>query len=159
MFVQRIASDAGAVPASTANLAPAAWPAIVNAMIAEVSATASEEQAQGFFRTLGQHIAATVRVDDIENLDTLSDRVNSLWDQLGLGHAAMALSESGIDVHHDGVPAMPPAIGDNNLWLSAIGPLLEGAYDCWFRAMGSGIRLRTRVVHRADGIFDLRHAP
>lgn len=141
-----------------AILVPQIWPAIAHAMVAEVRSGATEEQAHGFFSALGQRIAAMMPVDDIEDINALSERVNLLWSQLGWGHVSMALNDDGVDLRHDGVPHMP-SIGDDDQWLSAAGPLLAGAYDSWFRTLGSNPKLRTHVIHQADGSFEFRHAP
>lgn len=153
MFISRILEEADH-PIGT----PFLWSAIVGAAIAEVRSGATEEQARGFFHALGQRIAGLMPVDDIEDLEALSHRVNRLWAELGWGGVTILLGEGGVDLHHAGVPVMP-AHGDEGHWPSAAGAILEGAYDRWFRALGSHANLHTRVVHQADGQYDLRHAP
>jgi hypothetical protein len=157
MFMARVTEQAGHSPADDGNPAGQLWPAIVGAMLAEVRHGATQQQAHGFFTAVGLRIAALLPMDGIEDLDALTQRVNVLWAQLGWGGVAMTMVEDGIDLHHGGVPHMP-SIGDDGQWLSAVGSILEGAYDGWFRSLGSGAHFRTRVIRQSDDGFDLRHA-
>jgi hypothetical protein len=157
MFMARMLEQADSPQSNGALPVPQIWSAIAIAAIAEVRGGANDEQARGFFRALGQRIATALPVDDVEDLATLCEQVNLLWADLGWGVVSMAVGEDGIDLHHDGMPHAP-SLADDGAWLWAAGPMLEGAYDHWFRALGSHAKLRTRVVSHTDGVFDLRHA-
>lgn len=157
MFMARIEKDADNASSNQASLVPQIWPVITAVMMAEVHRSATEEQARGFFHSLGGRIAAMVSVDDIQGLDSLCERINMLWAQLGFGNVEMTLDDDGIDLRHSDAPHMPPPDNDD-LWSTMVGPLLEGAYDSWFRTLGSSASLRTRVVKEGEGCIELRHA-
>lgn len=158
MFIARI-DPKHAEPATAAD-APTVetWLPLLTAIIAEVGTSATEDQVHGFFHAVGSRIAALAPVDDIEDADALVDRINALWARLGWGSAAMLIDDAGIDIHHHGVPHMPEG-RDDKAWMAAIGPLLQGAYESWFRSMGSGPALRTRVIGQSEDVVELRHAP
>ena len=157
MFMTRIENEGGAASSQDASSNALLWPALVTAMIAEVQEGATSEQAQGLFRSLGGRIAVMISIEDIRSLDSLCDHINILWAQLGFGHVAMTLDDAGIDLRHSGVPHMPSPT-DDGAWSAMIAPVLEGAYDVWFRAMGSSTKLRTRLVKQDEDCITLRHA-
>lgn len=157
MFMTRIAKEAEPASAHDTAPLPQIWLALSAMMVAEVHDGATPEQANGLFRSLGGRLAALISIDDVRSLDGLCDQINGLWANLGLGHVAMTLDDEGVGLTHGGVPHMPPP-GDDDLWSMMVGPLLEGAYDSWFRAMGSNTKLRTRLVKQNEGCIELRHA-
>lgn len=157
MFMSRIEKQADALSVESTSSFPQIWPVLAAMMMVEVQDGATPEQAHGLFHSLGGRIAALISVDDVHSLDDLCDQINQLWTDLGFGHVAMALDDEGINLKHSGVPHMPSP-GDDGLWSTMIGPLLEGAYDSWFRVMGSSTKLRTRLVNQSEGCIELRHA-
>lgn len=156
MFLAKI-EPKGAVPVAAAHGPEAqGWPAVVDAMIAEIRAGATEDQARGFFAAVGHRIADLAPMSDVVDAATLSDRINALWATLGWGSVTLQLDDEGIDLQHRGTPAMLGADAEAR-WSPAVAALLEGAYDGWFRALGSGPNLRTRVINRNGDVIELRH--
>ena len=157
MFIARIDPKQAelATAADSATLDP--WSPLLGAIIGEVGGSATEAQVRGFFQAVGQRIAARAPVDDIEDADALLDRINALWSALGWGVAAMTVDDDGIDIQHRDLPHMANP-GDDRQWMAAVGPLLEGAYESWFRSMGSGPALHTRVTGQSGDLIELRHA-
>lgn len=158
MFIARVMKEADAPFSEEAALVPHIWSALTSAMMAEVHSGATGEQARKFFGALGERIAAMQPVDDIEDLNMLCERINLLWAHLGWGTVDMTLNDGGIDLRHEDVPAMPASLDDGHWW-PAVGAILEGAYDHWFRCLGSCAKLHTRVIQQTEGDFELRHAP
>lgn len=123
---------------------------------AEIFGEAGAAQAQGFYTAIGRRLAATVDLHAVRDLDGLSDRVNSVWGACGLGHVRIRTAESGIRVTHRGAPATIE--GDSaGHWAALFPALLEGAYDAWFRQLGSGPALVTRIVRHDGDLIELHH--
>jgi hypothetical protein len=132
------------------------WPALVGAMVAEVRSGATEDQARGFFNTVGERLARMAPMDDVEDADVLRDRINALWSTIDFGRVAFRFDDQGIDIHHEGLPHVL-GTEDDGLWTAVLGQILEGAYGAWFRSLGSGSHLHTRVTGWTDQGVDLRH--
>lgn len=130
---------------------------IVLAMIgSEVFATATPAQADNFFVAIGRRMAALVPVGDVEGLDELESRINRLWRALHWGRAHLRAVSDGIAILHEGVP--PGLENDfDGRWPAMVEAVLRGAYDGWFRALGSDAALRTSLVRRLDSGLELRH--
>ncbi len=127
------------------------------AMIAsEVFATATPAQAENFFTAVGRRIAAFVPVDDIADIAALEVRVNRLWQALHWGGARLDMGVDGIAIHHHGMPAGLENDLDGR-WPAMAEAVLRGAYDSWFRTLGSGASLRTTVVCWSQDVMELRH--
>jgi len=125
-------------------------------MLAEIFASASEDQAHAYLKAVGARIAGLGPVAGIESVDDLTAAMNDLWTKLEWGSVSLALDAEGIDIVHDGMPVLLG--GDSqNLWRKAAPWLLAGAYDCWLREIGSTDKLQTRLVRQANGRIELRH--
>ncbi|MET0238659.1 MAG: cellulose biosynthesis protein BcsD [Sphingobium sp.] len=125
-------------------------------VLSEIAAMASPEQLYGFFLGVGRRMAELHSVGGVQHLDRLSDRINGFWDSLGWGQVSFELDDEGMDIIHIGVPGSLE--GDRSgVWPQIAPAVLEGAYDAWFRQMGSADRLHTRVVAASEGRVDLRH--
>ena len=123
---------------------------------AEIYGEAGAAQAHGFYTAIGRRLSALVDVHDVRDLDGLSDRVNSVWVACGLGHARIQPVDSGIRVMHRGGPMTIE--GDHAAhWATLFPALLEGAYDAWFRQLGSGPALVTRIVRHEGDLIELHH--
>jgi hypothetical protein len=156
MFVSRIKSGFDEPAAANGTPPLRSWPTFVAAMIGEVHAGATPEQARGFFNAVGRRIAALAPVEDIEDTSALIDRINALWAAMGWGSVSLSFDDEGIDILHEQIPR---ALGheDGGLWMANMGHVLEGAYDSWFRSLGSGRHLRTRVTEQSADKLELRH--
>ena len=126
-------------------------------MFAELFEGASAAQARGFLLRIGARLAALSPLPaDAESAEVLTAAMNALWDALDWGAATIVLDEDGIDIVHAGMPLT--LTGDEaGTWQAGALCILEGAYDSWFRAMGSSPELTTRVIHHAAGRIELRH--
>lgn len=151
MFQQRIQPEGG-----TRGVALRPERTLLAALLAEIADASSEEQAAGFFGAVGARIAALMSLDGIEDADELTARINGLWDALGWGQVALDFDDNGIDIHHRDLPAL---LADDRapLWHRAAPAVLAGAYHAWFRALGSGVHLSTRVLRVSPQQIALRH--
>jgi hypothetical protein len=129
---------------------------LASAMAAEIMAEARPEQVHGFYVAAGRRLAAQVDLADSRDLDAVADRINALWTQCGWGQARLSATDTGIRIVHRGAP--PSLEGDAaGHWPSLFSALLEGAYDAWFRQLGSGPALTTRLVRRDSDLVELHH--
>jgi len=130
---------------------------LLTAMLgAEVCGAASPEQADAFFTAVGARLAGLLRVDDIGAIEMLAGRVNQFWQTLGLGDVDMTLTQDGVRIRHHGMPETLEGDFDG-CWATMAPALLKGAYDAWFRAIGSGESLHTELLGWEDGVVDLHH--
>lgn len=131
--------------------------AVVAALaVSEVFANADRAQAQGFFRAVGQRLAAENPIPAMRDLRELQGAVNAVWSRLGLGEAEITLDLQGVLIHHQDAPATILYDPEFN-WSEALAAMLVGAYDGWMRAMGSPDALQTRVVAFSENSIEIRH--
>jgi hypothetical protein len=125
------------------------------ALVAELAEVVPAAQRRGFYLAVGRRMAAAEALDGVEDLAQLAARVNAFWRASGWGEAEIAVDRDGIVVLHHNPPS--PA-GDTPVgpWLGMLIAVLEGAYDAWFRRLGSGPTLQTRAEWKGDTI-ELRH--
>ena len=135
------------------------------ALTAEAFDAVPEEQARGFFLSVGGRIAGFETLDGVNDVSGLSARVNAFWLALGWGEADFAVGSDAIIVRHRDGPSLlplPDASGDGakadaaKHWRVALGAVLEGAYDSWFRMLGSGPTLVTVAEWKSETL-ELRH--
>jgi len=130
---------------------------LLTAMIgSEVFGTATRGQADAFFGAVGRRIASLLQVADISDGDALMARINRLWRTLGWGEAQLRMTDDAIMIQHVGLPETLQGDVDGR-WADMAPPLLRGAYDAWFRALGGGADLHTSVLQWRDGIMEIRH--
>ena len=122
---------------------------------AELSEVATPAQVHGFFVATGRRIAAAEPLEGTNDIAELSARINAVWQSLGWGEAEVAFEADAICVSHRGLP-VELADGAHGCWRSLALAVLEGAYDGWFRALGSGAALRTAAAWRGE-VIELRH--
>ncbi len=151
MDLMNRARERMAVPSSEQGLA-----LLTAATAAEIIAEARPEQAHGFYVAAGRRMAAHVDLSDSRDLDAVSDRINALWAMCGWGQARLSSTETGIRIVHRGAPlTLEGDLGGH--WPALFAALLEGAYDAWFRQLGSGPALTTRIVRRDSDMVELHH--
>jgi hypothetical protein len=129
---------------------------LVSLISAEIFATASSAQAEGFFTSVGHRLAAIVAMDDVHDLHGLTTRINALWQALGWGEVRMDVQGNGIVVHHHGLPRGWNTDASGH-WPVVLRTLLTSAYDRWFRVLGSGNSLRTTVLRASEEELELYH--
>lgn len=146
----------GPVPADDVSGGNGAFALLTALTASEIWGTASPAQARGFFAAVGRRLASIEPIEEATDLTTLGARLNRLWAALDWGHVIFCMEDDGIVVRHQD---LPHAIdGDiEGLWPELVSALLEGAYDSWFRALGSGPSLVTRRVDYNGGTLDLWH--
>ncbi len=131
--------------------------AVLSAMTAaEIFDQARPDQAMKFYAAVGARLAALVDVADVRDLDELGARISAFWAACGCGAARFTASATGITVvHHDAPLGIE---GDQQkCWARAFPALLQGAYDAWFRQLGSGPALSTRIIASAGTTIEFRH--
>jgi hypothetical protein len=139
-------SSPGARPASHAILAAA--------LVAELAEAVPAAQRRGFYLAVGRRMAGAETLDGVDDLSQLAGRVNAFWLANGWGQAEVGIERDAIMVLHRDAPWPPgDAAGP---WLGMLCAVLEGAYDAWFRRLGSGPTLHTRAEWKGD-ILELRH--
>lgn len=144
-----------AAAASAPSERPATLAPVVAALAAELAETVPAAQRRGFYLTLGKRIAAAETLDGVEDATQLAWRVNAFWSAMGWGEAEMAIEPVAIVVHHRGAPPAPAGLA-SEAWRDMLLALLEGAYDAWFRRLGSGPSLQTTAAWKGDTV-ELRH--
>jgi hypothetical protein len=123
---------------------------------AEILETASPAETCGFYTAVGRRIAGLIDVAGVSDLDVLAHRINALMGLLGWGRVSLEFDETGILVRHRGAPqALEADLA--GIWPLLLPALLEGAYDTWFRALGSGPVLVTRVLRQGGDLIELHH--
>lgn len=132
------------------------YPALLVTMIEEIREQASEEQSRTFFAAVGARLAALAPLNDAEDAEVLVAKMNDLWRALGWGSVALSFDDGGVDIFHSNLPLLRDS-GEEEMWMAVAPHILEGTYDCWFRSLGSGPKLRTRVVRTEPDLLELRH--
>lgn len=144
------------MPVDSASADPKGLALLIAMIAAEIWSTATPAQAHNFYLAVGRKLAAAEPMEDAADLTLLATRVNKLWSALDWGHVIFCMEEEGIAIRHQGLP--PALDGDvEGLWAEIISAVLEGAYDSWFRTLGSGAALMTRRVDFNGGTLDLWH--
>lgn len=129
---------------------------LLSLIASEIFATASSTQAENFFTAVGRRLARLVAMEDVHELGALAERINALWQALGWGGVRMELRDDGILLTHQGLPrGLQTDVGGH--WPVLLRALLRGAYDSWFRALGSGDGLRTTILRASDEELELHH--
>ncbi|MPS70596.1 cellulose biosynthesis protein BcsD [Novosphingobium aerophilum] len=122
---------------------------------AEVCEGAPTAQARGFFAAIGKRMAVLEPLEGVSDAAVLCARINGFWQDLGWGEVELAVGDDAIVVHHRNLPKSitPDPQGH---WGTMMLGLLEGAYDGWFRVLGSGPALHTTARWQGD-VVELRH--
>lgn len=121
----------------------------------EICEAVPELQARGFFAAIGKRIAALEPLDGISDAAVLSMRLNEFWRALDWGEIELVLTSDSIVVHHRDLPRTL-APDPRGHWATMLAGVLEGAYDTWFRVLGSGPALTTHAEWKGDTL-ELRH--
>lgn len=124
-------------------------------MFNEVTAAASPGESRGFFLAVGRRMADLLDLADISSVAPLEARINGLWRMMAWGRAEVVLLDDGIAVSHHHAPAEMPGCTTER-WQAIVPVILEGAYDRWFRQLGSGPALTTRAKWQGEAV-ELRH--
>lgn len=128
---------------------------LATALIAELADAVPAAQRRGFYLAVGRRIAGLETLDGVDDLAELARRVNGFWRASGWGEAEVAMDREAIVILHHNPPS-PPADTPAGPWLGMLIAVLEGAYDAWFRRLGSGPTLHTRAEWKGD-MVELRH--
>ncbi|WP_404479636.1 cellulose biosynthesis protein BcsD [Novosphingobium sp. BL-52-GroH] len=122
---------------------------------AEVSEGVPAEQAHGFFVAIGRRMADLEPLEGVNDASVLCARINAFWLALDWGEIELAVGKEAIIVRHRDLPnkIVPDHQGN---WAAMLLGVLEGAYDSWFRVLGSGPALRTTAEWKGDTL-ELRH--
>lgn len=129
--------------------------ALNQAVVDEVFAQASEEQAVNFFVAVGRRLAGTLVLPDDDRLLSLEQATNGVWQRLGLGHAAWTVNDEGILISHADYAGNGPV--SSSTWPKAAAAVVLGAYASWFEALGDGELLHTRLVQQTSDRIVIHH--
>lgn len=118
------ASDAGAAPL------------LLDLLLEEIHAGASEEEEQAFFLSIGAKLAERFPVEGLGEVDMLEQHLNGLFGHLGLGVARLEIGSDALIIRH----RLPGADsrGDGQNWLAALPPVLEGPMTPGYVASAAG---------------------
>ena len=122
---------------------------------AEVLEAVPEAQARGFFLSLGRRIAGLESLEGVIDVATLASRLDGFWNALEWGRVEIEPGDDGFLVRHRGLP-LRVAADPQGHWAAMLATVLEGAYDSWFRTLGSGPALHTRARWNGDTL-ELHH--
>lgn len=125
------------------------------ALVAELAEAVPSAQGRGFYLAVGRRMAAAEALEGVENLAQVAARVNAFWRATGWGEAEVVMDRDAIVVVHHNPPS-PQGETPVGPWLGMLIAVMEGAYDAWFRRLGSGPTLQTRAEWKGDAI-ELRH--
>lgn len=123
---------------------------------AEIFAEAGPDAAHGFYLAVGRRVAAMVDLSDVDDINVLAERVNALWSACGYGQAQFQAVETGIKIVQNGTPLTIHSDQDDN-WRALFPALIEGAYDTWFRQLGSAMSLTTTITRYEGDVIELHH--
>jgi len=123
--------------------------------VAELADAVPEAQRRGFYLAVGRRMATVETLSGVDDASALCWRVNAFWQSLGWGEAEIAIERDSIVVRHRDAP-MPDDDVATGPWLAMLLAVLEGAYDSWFRRLGSGPTLQTHAEWKGDTV-ELRH--
>lgn len=127
---------------------------ILDLLLRKVHASASGEQEHAFLMDVGRDLAARFPLGEAESLSSLEEKINDLWHMLDLGVAAITLGQDAVMIRHD----LPDGTGRlASAWRSAVPAIVQGSYDAWLRALGSGPRLTTSQVGQSADHVEFRH--
>lgn len=127
---------------------------LVSLVAEELGEIASPEQVDGFFGHVGRRVAEMFPLGDVQDLTGMEVRINGLWRELGLGEARMNVQGNSIVVRHESTRSDLTEI--DGPWRPILAAMLRGAYDCWFRQLGSKSNLTTRAEWQGH-VIELRH--
>jgi hypothetical protein len=122
---------------------------------AELASVVPEAQRRGFYLAVGRRMAGAETLDGVDDAAALGWRVNAFWQAIGWGDAEVSLDRDAILVRHGNPPPVPEGT-PADIWTNMIITVLEGAYDSWFRRLGSGPSLHTSAEWKGNTV-ELRH--
>jgi hypothetical protein len=125
-------------------------------LLREMRENASDEEVDGFFHAIGARMAQSCPLPDVDRMDRLASAMNEIWRALDWGRVLLEPEEDGIGIVHFDAP-VTMIEDDSGLWPAAFTSILEGAYDGWFRSLGSGPKLQTTLVSRSADRIELHH--
>lgn len=140
---------------SAAARAPVSHGIFAAAVVAELAEAIPAAQRHGFYQAVGRRMAATELLEGVNDVSQLGWRVNAFWGAIGWGEADLAIERDHIVVRHRDLPAAAEG-ASADMWQDMLLSALEGAYDAWFRRLGSGPTLRTWAEWAGDTL-ELRH--
>jgi hypothetical protein len=124
-------------------------------LLQEVRANASEAEERSFLIAVGRDLAACCPLEGEGDMAALEASINRVWRMLDMGSARISTHEDAIHIHHK-LPHAGVAHASDQ-WRAAVPAVLEGAYDAWLRALGSGPRLRTERISQTAELIEFRH--
>ncbi len=130
-------------------------PALHIAMVDEVFANATSEQAVSFFEAVGRRLSTALVMPSDDRLMSLEQAINGFWQQLGLGQVSLAVDKDGIAIVHENHAGTGEA--GSPAWPQATAAVVFGAYCGWFTALGGAGVLQTRLVQQTSDRLVIHH--
>jgi len=156
MFMGRIEAETRDGRGSADQVPARSLPVLIGALIAEIIDEANEDQWAGFFQATGGRLAAQLSLERIEDARDLVHEINGLWHTLGWGDVSLEFDDEGVDIFHNNLPRSLGSDDDGG-WVKVAPHILVGAYEGWFRSLGSGSHLRTKILRQTADLVQLRH--
>lgn len=120
-----------------------------------VGAAGMTDAAHALYASAGRRMAAAVPLAGVRDVAGFGAAINAFWRSLDWGEAEIVVEPGAFVLRHRHPPRTLPGDG-GACWPDMLLALLEGAYDGWFRALGSGPALRTRARWCGE-IAEIRH--
>ncbi|WP_439533738.1 cellulose biosynthesis protein BcsD [Polymorphobacter sp.] len=125
------------------------------AVVDEVFAQASQEQAVAFFIAVGRRLASGLSLPSDDRLLTLEQAINNFWQPLWLGHGTLTADDEGIVINHVDYAKAGPAASET--WPHAAAAVVLGAYSGWFQSLADEPPLQTRLVQQSSDRLIIHH--
>ncbi|MCC2976779.1 hypothetical protein LK533_08850 [Sphingomonas sp. PL-96] len=118
-------------------------------MVDEAWEMAGPEQAQAFFRAIGNRIARAYPLGELRSNDEIFAAMNAFWAESGWGRAVLRFTEDGLRIVHAALPLTPPEV-ERGRWRDTVVAVVAGIYDYWLGQLGGSDAIKTRVVATSE---------
>ncbi|MCF4166140.1 hypothetical protein L2U69_10840 [Zavarzinia compransoris] len=121
-------------------------PLFLDAVVEELFAMASGDDAAAFLRLVGGHMARGMSLEAVETLEALEGLMNAALTARRWGWVRLSEVEAGIRIRHGGLPVRPSSTTGQ-----AMAALLEGLYGHWLEHAGGSADLKARHTGTLGG--------
>lgn len=129
------------------------WRDFLRTMAVELYGNFSAEEARGFFRQIGQRMAAEVKLPVVETLDGLEGVLNGRLSAMDWGRVKLTVEDDAIAIRHSAYPGQHLDEAASDVWRRAFAAVLEGVYTVWLQTQGgrADMEAKLRGESQADG--------
>jgi len=114
----------------------------------ELSNSADDEGASGFWRHIGSRIAAEMPIGECATLERLEHSINETLVLLDWGWTAIVAENQTMRISHSACPVPGSSQERLDISLLAMSALLEGVYKGWLQQQGGESDVPIRCVKR-----------